>query len=224
MNYVFYGLVIVLLYPILINKWFVSGDGPCHLYNAKVLKDMILGQESPFYETFYRFNFTLAPNLFDHIVLGILQMIFSPSLSERLFLSMYILMFCFGVRFLMNEIQPKSTWAAIPVLIFVYHHLLLKGFFNFSFSIAASFWVIGYWLKHRDSFKLKQSLILCILFILNYFMHPIGFVFGVVGIILIGFTATITAMLREDANIILFTKMKAWLPSLLALLPAVLFF
>ena len=69
----FYVGVLVFLYPLLTNTWMVTGDGPCHLYNAKVLKDIILNINKAFYLDFYMVNYKLTPTLWDHVLLGFFQ-------------------------------------------------------------------------------------------------------------------------------------------------------
>ncbi len=139
----FYVGVLVFLYPLLTNTWMVTGDGPCHLYNAKVLKDIILNMDRAFYLDFYMVNYQLTPNLWDHILLGFFQIFFSPSISEKLFFGTYIFTFSFGARYLCKNISPNSDWAVLSVLLFTFHHLMMKGFLNYTFSFAASSEVIS---------------------------------------------------------------------------------
>jgi len=218
----FYVAVLVFLFPLLTNTWMVTGDGPCHLYNAKVLKDIVLNIDKAFYLDFYMVNFSLTPNLWDHILMGFFQIFFSPSISEKLFFGTYILTFSFGARYLCNSISPNSDWAVLPVFLFIFHHLMMKGFLNYTFSFAASFWVIGYYIRHINDLKnWKIAVKLSLLLLTNYFMHPIGFIFSLAGV---AFTTTahiVSILIKPNAKEILLTFLKKISPLALIVIPSV---
>lgn len=197
----FLAIFFLMIYPLIVNPWLVTGDGPCHMYNAKVFFNILFDIDSRFYLDYYKLNLTLAPNLFDHIILGFLQMIFSPSFSEKLFFFLYFFMFCFGGRYLISKINSDNKWISILIMMFAYHHLLMKGFFNFSFSIAFSFWVIGYFISisKGTSIKTKQVLAFSLLLSIAYFIHPIGFIFTFIGIISFFFLSILSSAMKENS-------------------------
>ena len=224
-NVMFAVCVGLLLYPILVNKWVVTGDGPCHLYNAKILSDLFLGRHSDFYLEYYKLDIGLNPNLWDHVILACLQVMFSASISEKIFFALYTLTFAFGARYLCNSIQTKSTWAAIPVLLFAFHHLLFKGFYNFSWSIAGAFWVIGYFISNSEHLSdWKVGVKLSFLLLLNYFMHPIGFAYGVGGIGFILITHLLSKIIKSNPKELLIEYVTKMSTLGLILLPSVLLY
>lgn len=221
----FYVAVLVFLFPLLTNTWMVTGDGPCHLYNAKVLKDIIFNIDKSFYLDFYMVNFKLTPNLWDHILMGFFQVFFSASISEKLFFGTYILTFSFGARYLCNSIAPKSDWAVLPVLLFIFHHLMMKGFLNYTFSFAASFWVIGYYIRHINDLKdWKIATKLSLLLLTTYFMHPIGFIFALAGITFTTTAHVVSILINPQAKEILITFLKKISPLALIVLPSILLY
>ncbi len=212
----------LLLYPILTNHWLVTGDGPCHMYNAKVLKDLFFGQHADFYLDFYKVNTSLNPNLWDHFLFAVLQTLLSPSLAEKVFFILYIFTFAFGAKYLCNTIQSGSNWAVIPVLLFAYHHLMIKGFLNYSWSLAASFWVIGYFIAHWHQLnQWKTALKLCFLITANYLMHPIGYVYAAAGIGFSTLVLMIQPLIREEAKNLLIGQTKKILSLTVILIPSV---
>jgi hypothetical protein len=221
----FYVGVLVFLYPLLTNTWMVTGDGPCHLYNAKVLKDIIFNIDKAFYLDFYMVNYQLTPNLWDHILLGFFQIFFSPSISEKLFFGTYILAFSFGARYLCRSISPNSDWAVLSVLLFTFHHLMMKGFLNYTFSFAASFWVMGYYISHKNDLKnWKTAVKLALLLTINYFMHPIGFIFALAGVAFITLADLISILLKPNAKEVLLDFLKKVSPLALIVLPSILLY
>lgn len=177
-----FGMLLLLaLSPVwLSGRFFVTGDGPCHVYNSRVLLDFILGQHRAFYDPFYHLNTKFDPNWLSHICLAALQLVFSPEIAEKLFLSAYVLLFAFGLRFLLRQINPDSRFLSSVGLLFVWHYLLQAGFYNYALSIALFFWVCGYWMKHRQQWKPGPMLAMAALWVLLYSAHPMGLIFSIV--------------------------------------------
>ena len=224
-NIIFGLCVLLLLFPILTNHWLVTGDGPCHLYNAKILRDLFLGQNVDFFMSFYKLDLSLTPNLWDHVMLAAFQLVLSPSLSEKLFFTLYVLTFAFGARYLCEKIKPNSTWAAVAVTLFTFHHLLFKGFLNYSWSLAGAFWVIGYFIGHWDRLSdWKTSAKLSLLILLNYFMHPIGFVFAMFGIMFAIVVLLISQLIRPNSKEVIIANIIKLRPLILIVLPAALLY
>jgi hypothetical protein len=219
---VFYFVLALLIFPILSNDWFVTGDGPCHMYNAKILGDLATNRNTSFYLDYYRLNLSLAPNIFDHITLGLLQLVFDPKYAEKIFLLLYFLVFSFGARFLIRKINLASDWLSISVMLFAYQTLLVKGFYNFSFSIAISFWVIAQSLQiiqspkttYRNLFQLGLS------YLGIYFVHPIGFLFTFISLFCMSFVKLIKQISASNANAIANENLKSFGMILLSILPA----
>jgi hypothetical protein len=152
-------------------------------------------------------------------------MFFSPSISEKLFFGSYILTFSFGARYLCNSISPKSDWAVLSVLLFTFHHLMMMGFLNYTFSFAASFWVIGYYIKHRDDLRnWKTAIKLALLLIINYFMHPIGFIFGLAGVAFITAADLLSILIKPHVKEIFLDFFKKISPLTLIVLPSLLLY
>ncbi|MCC6461187.1 MAG: hypothetical protein IT260_11990, partial [Saprospiraceae bacterium] len=64
---VFYGLLALQLLPLWSVRYYLTIDGPCHLYNAKVLADMAASAElKAFYENWLFANQRFEPNWFSH--------------------------------------------------------------------------------------------------------------------------------------------------------------
>lgn len=71
-KYLFISLIIIFLTPIWGNKYFLTQDGPSHLYNSKILLDFVTSNNLEFYKEYYIVNKQLFPNWFSHIILAFL--------------------------------------------------------------------------------------------------------------------------------------------------------
>ena len=59
---VFCAILVFWLVPVWKLDFFVTGDGPCHLFNSKILLDWAQGVNKDFYKPFYFLNTNFDPN------------------------------------------------------------------------------------------------------------------------------------------------------------------
>lgn len=174
----FYMLVLLWLLPVWTVSYFLTGDGPCHLYNSRIMLDWIQGNHTDMYRYFMNSNPHIDPNWLTNIIQVPLLLAFPPALAEKVFYTLYLLAFAFGFRFLIRQINPKALYLCSIGLIFAWHHLVFKGFSNNTLSIAVWFWIAGYWLKYREAPFWKAVIFQMIFSLLSYLSHPMGFIYS----------------------------------------------
>lgn len=175
---IFYLLLLAAVLPVWSGRFFVTGDGPCHVYNARVLLDFMRGAHIDFYDPFYWLNRHFEPNWFSHLWLAFLQLFLAPETAEKVFVSGYVLLFGLGLRYLIRQINPESGFLSTFGLLLAWHYLLQSGFYNYACSIALFFWVCGYWLQHRRRMTPARALAWALLWLALYSAHPMGLVFA----------------------------------------------
>ncbi len=220
----FFVLLFVFILPIWWNKYFLTGDGPCHLYNSKVLLDFVTSHNLDFYKQYYQLNENPEPNWFSHVSLAFLLYLFPGFLAEKIFLTIYVILFAIGLRLLLKAINSKNTYITIMGLLFVFHHPLQMGFYNYSFSFVFFFFSVWYWLKNYPVFKFHQVLLFMGLNLLSYFTHPVGFLLSglTIGLIVI-IEFSILFFKKNERRKALFKKLfKAFLIPFIAFFPAIL--
>jgi hypothetical protein len=178
-------LVVFSLIPVWSNKYFITGDGPCHLYNSKVLLDFITSHNLDFYDDYYVLNKNLDPNWFSHITLALLLSFLPDFLAEKIFVSAYIILFAVGLRWLLKTINKENAFLVLLGFSFVFHHTFQMGFFNYSFSFVFFFFSVGYWLSQNSNFTIPKILILSIINTVLFFVHPVGWILSALTIGLI---------------------------------------
>ena len=176
-------LLLLALLPIWSVAFFVTGDGPCHLYNSKILLDWYRVEALDFYKPFYFLNPNLDPNWLTNLMQVPLLMLFPAPVAEKLFFSLYILLFAGGFRFLCRQINPDAVFLSGLGILFAWSHIVMMGFCNNSLSLALWFWVVGYWWKLRRSTNYLSILTMALLFFALYLAHPIGLFFAGLNII-----------------------------------------
>ena len=135
---------------IIIPKYYITGDGASHVYNAKVLFDMISGQSKEFYQEFYKVNRHIDPNWSSHIMLGFFTRFLPAWLADKLFQIIYVLVFCFGLRYLVRSISKENTFLSFLFFPFLFTLPFQQGFYNYCFALAIMFWAVGFYIQYRS--------------------------------------------------------------------------
>jgi hypothetical protein len=84
----FYGLIGLLLWPLVRFNFIVTHDGPAHLYNACLIRELISGNN--LVAEFLTLKKFPEPNWIGHFLLADLSAIFSPRIAEKIFLAAYL--------------------------------------------------------------------------------------------------------------------------------------
>jgi hypothetical protein len=217
-------MLILCLVPVWSVTFFVTGDGPCHLYNSKILLDWFNGHNRAFYDPFYFINTNFDPNWLFNLITFPLVGFLGPATTDKFFFTLYVAGFGFGFRFLINQMNPEAKFISTIGLLFCFHKLLMTGFLNNSLSIVLWFWVAGWWWKNRNADGYGPILIQALLFLVLYSSHPVGYIFSIVMILsmqtgLWFYERKISS--REHANIFL---QKRIITTFLSLLPSLVLF
>ena len=161
-------LVAVHLLPIWATRWFVTLDGPAHLYNARIVRDLLLGD--PFFERFFHLSSYPEPYWLGHAAMALLLVFLPAWLVEKLLWSAAVIGLAWAFRQLVRTLAPARPWAAFLVMPFLLHYALRLGFLNFSLSLPLLFLALtlawrGIERGHMHIWRLASVLLLL------YFAH-----------------------------------------------------
>ena len=156
-------------------KFFPSMDGPAHLHNSYLLKQLFGGSE--FVKQYYNLNHSPIPNWSLHGTLALLLCFFSAPNAEKIIQVIYILLMAFSFRYFIKQIQPKNLFGSILVFPFMFSFLFHLGFLNFCLSIGFMFLGVGFYLKNQQNLRVKNRLILGVIALLAYFSNVLGFAY-----------------------------------------------
>jgi len=180
-NALFLGLILIYLIPIWVVRYFPSTDGPSHMANANILLHYIRSDHGLLHQ-YYQLNNNLDPNWAGHIVLAGIGFLLPMLIAEKILLSGYIILFPLSVLYAVKSIQHEGEACAFLAFPLIYNYPLHMGFYNFSYSLVLFFFVIGYWMRYKESLSRKRIAILAILLLLLYFCHIVSLVMAGVGI------------------------------------------
>lgn len=177
-NYLLLAGFLLCMLQVWLPGYYLTGDGPCHLYNAQILHNLWSGKNIAFYERFFEVVGKPNPNWMTHILLGALLFVFKGVVAEKILLSGYVLLFVSGFTGILKRLDSDSLLWPLVVFVFVFNYVLAKGFYNFSFSMALLFWMINTWLLVLERINAVRVAGFFVMVCLTFFAHPVAFAFG----------------------------------------------
>ncbi|HKV12089.1 MAG TPA: hypothetical protein VJ725_28345 [Thermoanaerobaculia bacterium] len=181
MRRLYFGLAVLSILPFWVVTYLPTVDGPCHTYNAWVLRNA--GNDAhPLFPLYYELNLKPYPNWTGHLVLADLMYAVPPLVAEKILVSGYALLFLSGAWYLAGAVRPEERWPAFLAFPFVYNGMFQFGFYNFSLSLALFFFILGVWWRNRERPGLPLAMKLNLLLWLCYFSHILSFGLALISI------------------------------------------
>ncbi|MDB5323199.1 MAG: hypothetical protein JWN40_4830 [Phycisphaerales bacterium] len=213
-------LIVIHLIPIWAFTYLPTTDGAAHVANADVMRK--IGQ--PAHDVFARYYFVSKspnPNLIGHLLLAAFLYIVKPVVAEKLLVSLYIVLFPLSVRYAVRGIRKQATPLAFLAFPMIYSYVFAQGFYNFCLSIPVFFFLVGYWVRHRDRLNVRRGLVLAGLAMLLYASHLFSLLMacGVLGVMTAWFSGR---ELMEKPAVNRRRAVRRAVITMLALLPGVI--
>lgn len=207
---VFWVLVLLYLIPLFLSKYFATQDGPCHLYNVFLIKNLLAGSPGD-YSHFFHFNPKISPNWITHGLLLIFSFALPFYLAEKLLLGLYVILMPLAFRYLFRAINPASTFFSLLSFPLVYSVTLYFGFYNFCFSIILFLYASGFWIRHSGLFNFRQSVIFFLLTTVLIFAHPLSYLLLIIFLFFL-FVPFLVADFREHLPLAMRRIIKTLIP------------
>jgi len=173
-----FGLCLLLaLAYIWLPTYFLTGDGPSHAHNARILMDLLLDRNTDFFSRFYYINSEFNPNWLSHLLLGLLLEVFPANVSEKMLLSAYVLLMVLGFRFFLKQLAPGKEWLSVLGFLLLFNHPFQMGFFNSGLSVALMWWALAFYLKWWQQHSFISFLAAFILSTIVWFTHMSGYMY-----------------------------------------------
>ncbi len=175
-HYFVYLFAALLLIMVWVFPYFVTGDGPCHLYNAVVLNDFLHHKNTAFYSQYYSLTQHASPNWFTHYFLVGFMQVFSPMVSEKFLISFCILSMLGGFYFLLKQISTPHFFYFLLFIPLLFQDAFYKGFYNYILSIGLYFYLVGYYIRFVKDPRFWNALFFSFMCVLLFYVHLIGLV------------------------------------------------
>jgi hypothetical protein len=162
--------------------WFVTQDGPAHLYNAEILARSF-DADSPFRES-YRVHWEPLPNWAGHLVLAGLGAIAPPRWANLAINALILGGFAASVLWLRWTVAGARglSVAALLAALLSMNIAWLFGFTSFMLGACLFALTLGVWWTGRDRLDWGRAAALAVLLVLGYFGHLVSLGLTVVGL------------------------------------------
>jgi hypothetical protein len=144
----FAAVAMLHLVPIWRVRLIPTVDGPSHLYNAVVLRELAAG--SPEFSRVFAANLRPNPNWLGHALLFVALVVVPPLVAEKLLVSLIVLLFLAGCWRIAGLVDPSGRVYAFLAMPLAFHLLLQMGFYNYSLGVALVLHAIASWWRRRD--------------------------------------------------------------------------
>jgi hypothetical protein len=204
--YYFYLFIVINLIPVLAFKLFPTVDGPAHLYNSKLIVELIKDSNGTLNDFFY-FNNSINPNWFGHFLLSLFISIFPYFVAEKIVLLFYLIGIPVSIRFLFKTLSIENKYLLYLVFPFTYSFLFYYGFYNFNIGLVLFFWGLGLWIKYINNLTIKKGLILALFSTLICLSHLFVFVMFLMVILFVNISHILTRKLFYKSDIKVISKL-----------------
>lgn len=172
----FYLILIINIAYLFYSRFFPTMDGPAHLYNANLIKHLLLGND--FIKEFYQINSFPVPNWTSHFMLTLYRLFLPGWLSEKLLIISYVSGMALSFRYMVKAINPENISLSVFIFPFIYSFLFHLGFYNYAISFIFMFLTLGIWIKHYNDNQSSMYLITGALLICTYFSNILTYAFA----------------------------------------------
>ncbi len=179
--FIFLAIVLLHLSPIFSSGFFVTYDGPAHLYNARLMAELLAGD--PIAREWYSFNPTLVPNWTGHLLLAALMIVFDAAVAGKILAALILISFAYAFRFLIRSMKGDLAICYF-IFPFLYTFPFMGGFYNFMLGTVLLLVAIGILFKEDQrtatSFRSKMTVLATVV----YLCHLLPFAILTVAMIL----------------------------------------
>jgi hypothetical protein len=165
--------------------WFVTQDGPAHVYNAQILA-WSFDTHSPF-RSVYTINWQPIPNWAGQLVLAGLLAITPAWIADRIMTSVTLVAFAAATLWLRWRVARGRgiRVAALFSALFAMNMAWLLGFHSFLLGACLFSITLGVWWPHRYHLGAGRTAAIAALLCIGYFCHLVSLGLTVLGMVVL---------------------------------------
>lgn len=159
------------LLPVWRAPYVPTVDGPSHLYNAVVLRELAAG--TPQFARAFVVDGRPWPNWLTHLLLAGALSIAPQVVAEKLVASLIVLLFLGGCWRIAGLVDGASRVYAFVVMPLAFHLLFQMGFYNYALGVALVPFAIASWWRRRERDGWRSVAATASWLLLCYFSHVV---------------------------------------------------
>lgn len=220
-------LVIQLVLP-WTGRFFLTQDGPSHLYNALATKALLLHPEGPFGKS-YEFQHQVTTNWSMTALFSLFAFIFSPSHAEQAMATACIFFGFAAFSYFIRSLDCTTSGVSPVVNFLLNTWFLWMGFYNFYIGIALFAYLTAYYIRNLARLDWRRTIVLSAGALITFFTHVLPYAILIISVILISVWMHVVVPItfaepRRSISATLRSAVRLWAVPLVALLPSLLLF
>jgi hypothetical protein len=168
--YIFLLIVLLNAWPVFSTKFFLTHDGPAHIYNSVLLRELIFGND-PAIHNIFALNHELVPNMISHVLMALMSCVFPVWVAEKIVLLIYFIGLPYAFRFFLRKSAAPTIFFSSLIIPVTYSYFLYMGFYNFLLALLPFFMLLTLWTNRDKKINWLFGLKLFLCFVLLYFSH-----------------------------------------------------
>jgi hypothetical protein len=154
--------------------WFVTQDGPAHVYNAQILA-WSFDPGSPFRDV-YTIQWQPIPNWVGHLALAGLVSVLPAWVADRIMTSVTLAVFAVSILWLRWRVAGGRNLPAAALLasLLALNITWLFGFTSFLLGACLFPITLGFWWTNQARWNAGHMAVLAVLLVLGYFCHLVS--------------------------------------------------
>jgi hypothetical protein len=163
-------------------RYFMTMDGPSHLYNARVIGEVVLNPSSP-YRKFYKLRSALTTNWGSVLLFNLVSRL-TTTYAEPVVATLAVLAALLSFFYLLRSLDSSATFS--PVINFIsLTWFLWVGFYNFYIGMALFALAVGYYVRHSVELSWRRAAALSLLLLATFFTHILPAVLAVLTLLIV---------------------------------------
>ena len=179
-------------------SYFPTQDGPSHLYNLAILRDLVHDGGATWGQFLTYRAFNITNNGFNAIAMLLVGR-YSPFIIEKIFISLYVIMTTLSCVALMKSLNKPLFPVGYLILPVLYNLNLMMGFYSYAIAVPVLILALAFQLRGITSYKL-DFLISNLFGFLLFYLHSFAFCLFLAGAIVITLGASWYARPRRFAS------------------------
>ena len=161
---------------------FMTMDGPSHLYNARVIGEVLFNPASP-YRQFYQLRSALTTNWGTVLLFNLVSRV-TVTYAEPVVATLSVLAAFLSFFYLLRSVDPKAV--CTPVINYVsLTWFLWVGFYNFYLGMALFAVAVGYYVRNSVNLSRRRGVVLSLLLVATFFTHILPAALAILTILIV---------------------------------------
>ena len=198
-------------------RFFLTQDGPSHLYTALATKELLIHPAGPFGRA-YEFQHQITTNWSMIAILNLLAVLFTPAHAEQAMATGCILFGFFSFSYLIRSLNPSSRPISPTVNLLLNTWFLWVGFYNFYLGIALLACIVAYYIGNSTQLNGRRTILMSAGVLITFFTHvlPYALLIASVTLIAIWIHVVVPVALAETKQPLSHVLRSGWRPCALA--------